>query len=40
MTEESQQDGTLSVEQTQWIGGSTIVRRFEDIYDVDEIINR
>ncbi|CAF4747654.1 unnamed protein product [Rotaria socialis] len=39
MVEEHQQIENLPVEQPRWIGGSTLVRQFEDFYDLDEPIN-
>ncbi|CAF2896207.1 unnamed protein product [Rotaria sp. Silwood2] len=39
MVEELQQNENLSIEQSRWIGGSTVVHQFEDIYDLDELIN-
>ena len=40
MVEENQQDENLSIEQQRWIGGSTLVDQFEDIYNLDELINQ
>ncbi|CAF1137294.1 unnamed protein product [Rotaria sordida] len=40
MVEEHQQNQNLSIEQPRWIGDSTIVYQLEDIYDLDELINR
>jgi hypothetical protein len=37
---QQQADENLSTEQPRWIGGSTLVNKFEDIYDLDELINQ
>jgi len=39
-TQQQQADENLSIEQPRWIGGSTLVKNFEDIYDLDELINQ
>ncbi|CAF1134592.1 unnamed protein product [Adineta steineri] len=37
--QQQQQQENLSTEQLRWIGGSTFVDKFEDIYDLDKLIN-
>jgi hypothetical protein len=38
--EQQQQVENLSTEQPRWIGGSTVVAKFEDTYDLDDLINQ
>ena len=38
--EEQQHVEKLPIEQLRWIGGSTITENFNDIYDLDELINQ
>ncbi len=38
--QQQQQDESLSIEHPRWIGGSILVNNFEDIYDLDQLINR
>jgi hypothetical protein len=38
--EQQQENENLSIDHPRWIGGSTLVNKFEDIYDLDELINQ
>jgi len=38
--EQQQQNESLSIDFPRWIGGSTLVNNFDDIYDLDELINQ
>ena len=38
--QQQQASETLPDEQSRWIGGSILVTKFEDLYDLDDLINR
>jgi hypothetical protein len=38
--QQQQQNENPSIEHPRWIGGSTLVNKFEDIYELDELINQ
>jgi hypothetical protein len=38
--QQQQENESLPIDFPRWIAGSTLVNNFEDIYDLDELINR
>lgn len=45
MAEEQQQENEnenekIPIDHPRWIGGSTLVENFEDLYDLDDLINQ
>ncbi len=38
--QQQQQNENLIIDHPRWVGGSTLVNNFEDIYDLDELINQ
>ncbi len=37
---EQQKTENLTIEHPRWIGGSILINDFEDIYDLDDLINQ
>lgn len=38
--QQQQENENLTIDLPRWIGGSTLVENFEDIYDLEDLINQ